>query len=435
MRSAVVEGMLWLLLCALIGLSVLGHEVQRQTLQETAAAGSAAGTDADPALLMGAQEVLALKGVAGDAAVREAFAALEQLARGEDDRLRLAILAGAVFGEQAALRRLDALAFSDGRQARVQAALLTRYHEGPTALEPAQRELIGERYGWFGELALAERQRMAELVLDAQQRSVLLLLTGLAALGLLALGAFCAALFWRRWRSGSLSSSYHPDARERLPLLSCVLCFVLLLNVYGVLVQQFVAEPGLALQWGVVPLFALLLFAVFAGIGWPWRSALAALGWRRGAGVWREIGAGLSAYCAGMPVVIGVFLLSMWLAGDDFFAPHPIQDQVVAAEGWSTWLVLASLTMLWAPLLEETVFRGALFGALRSRFAALPAGIASGLCFAALHPQGVWLIPTLAALGCVFALMREWRDSLIAPVSAHAFHNGMVTWMAWVAFG
>jgi len=31
------------------------------------------------------------------------------------------------------------------------------------------------------------------------------------------------------------------------------------------------------------------------------------------------------------------------------------------------------------------------------------------------------------ALGTVFAIMREWRGSLIAPITAHMLHNGTVT--------
>jgi membrane protease YdiL (CAAX protease family) len=79
-----------------------------------------------------------------------------------------------------------------------------------------------------------------------------------------------------------------------------------------------------------------------------------------------------------------------------------------------------------APLVEETFFRGALFRALRTRRGLVFSGLLSGLIFAALHPQGVLAIPALTAMGFGFACIREWRDSLIAPMTAHAINNGLL---------
>ena len=53
------------------------------------------------------------------------------------------------------------------------------------------------------------------------------------------------------------------------------------------------------------------------------------------------------------------------------------------------------------------------------------------MIFAALHPQGVFAIPALAGIGIGFSLLREWRDSLIAPMVAHAINNGALVLMLW----
>ena len=52
-----------------------------------------------------------------------------------------------------------------------------------------------------------------------------------------------------------------------------------------------------------------------------------------------------------------------------------------------------------------------------------------GFIFAVIHPQGLLAVPALTAMGFGFALLREWRDSLIAPMVAHALNNGMIVAM------
>ena len=81
------------------------------------------------------------------------------------------------------------------------------------------------------------------------------------------------------------------------------------------------------------------------------------------------------------------------------------------------------------------MFRGAFYHHLRSR---LPWPLAAGLVgvlFAAIHPQGWSAIPLLGAVGFVFAAMREWRGSIIAPIVAHAINNGAVVTLLVLATG
>ena len=55
--------------------------------------------------------------------------------------------------------------------------------------------------------------------------------------------------------------------------------------------------------------------------------------------------------------------------------------------------------------------------------------------FAVVHPQGLVAVPVLGALAVGFALTREWRDSLIPSMVAHALNNGLVMTTLLVAFG
>ena len=72
------------------------------------------------------------------------------------------------------------------------------------------------------------------------------------------------------------------------------------------------------------------------------------------------------------------------------------------------------------------MFRGALYHNLRSRWGIVGSGFISGLIFATIHPQGLLAIPALTAMGFGFALIREWRGTLIASMTAHSLHNGIL---------
>ena len=81
------------------------------------------------------------------------------------------------------------------------------------------------------------------------------------------------------------------------------------------------------------------------------------------------------------------------------------------------------LAAIWAPLMEETMFRGALFNHLRGRQGWLVSSLIVGVLFALVHPQGWTAIPVLGSIGAVLASVREWRGSLIGPMTAHALNN------------
>jgi len=55
------------------------------------------------------------------------------------------------------------------------------------------------------------------------------------------------------------------------------------------------------------------------------------------------------------------------------------------------------------------------------------------MLFAAVHPQGWTGAPVLAAMALSFALVREWRGSLVAPMLMHGMWNGLVLVLVRVA--
>jgi membrane protease YdiL (CAAX protease family) len=272
---------------------------------------------------------------------------------------------------------------------------------------------------------LAEAQRtMAALVA--------IFLGGLAV-GVAGLVLFIIACV--RLGSGKLRFAYNAppkSPRDRIWLETLVVFLVVLLAIGGL-----VSKAGLiGLDQNTASWILTLLLALFPL--WPlwrgvpraeWRSAL---GFHKGRGVWREIGAGLIGYLAGVPIfVIGVILTMVIVALTGAELAHPGIEES-ASQGSFGFLRLLVLACIWAPVVEELIFRGAFFRYMRSRTGTVLSAMIVGFFFAAVHPQGYAAIPALMSLGIVFALLRQWRASIVAPMTAHALHNFMLIGMLFL---
>lgn len=184
--------------------------------------------------------------------------------------------------------------------------------------------------------------------------------------------------------------------------------------------QEHLLWVALAVQW--------LLLLIPASLWW---RGLTTDRIRRGLG-WtldgwpREVASGLYAYLASMPILaVGLMLSGLVSKALEAPAYHPIVDQLSDSSGPRLWLIWATAT-IWAPLLEETVFRGALYHYLRARTGVGLASLIGAVAFAGLHPQGPAGWPFLISLGFVLALTREWRGSIVACMTIHFVHNAIL---------
>jgi hypothetical protein len=87
-----------------------------------------------------------------------------------------------------------------------------------------------------------------------------------------------------------------------------------------------------------------------------------------------------------------------------------------------------ALVVVAAPLSEEIFFRGFMYGGLRRRLAPWAAALVSGLVFGMLHftgPDSIGVIPPLAVLGALLALLYERTGSLWPPILLHAVNNAL----------
>jgi membrane protease YdiL (CAAX protease family) len=377
-----------------------------------------------------------------------------------DQRLRYAIVTGELAGPRQALQHLRRLGHqrSDGtltasedslELAHLLVRLYTDYEKGPEnlVLSDEEQELLRGRLGWFGELALAPEggphPEMRERVLAAARRAALaqvgVAFIGLAGaffgLGLLLFGLLL--LYVGRLRTGLVVTGQGGIYAETFAL-------------YLVLFQAMVYASRWLPSGGDFrfALTGLVMLASLGALGWPvlrgvpWQQVRSDLGLWLGRRPALEPLAGLGCYLAALPLVLAGLLITFGLMqgqrrfGLKLDPSHPIVGVALRADVW-TWVQVAILAAVLAPLVEEIMFRGALYRHLReataSRFhpalSALLSALASSLVFAAIHPQGVLGIPVLMALAVAFALAREWRDTLVPAMLAHAINNATITFM------
>lgn len=333
------------------------------------------------------------------------------------------------------------------------------------ALPDQARADLKQRHGWFADVLLSVGDHTAPVRTAAEAQTMLFLLlvtilgagVGLAFLaGLVLLVVGLVQVF-----SGRIRPSFAPpqrivitseaDAREawaRGLFLETVAVF--LAGFLGLKVVHEVAAlaigPRSWMIWSSLGGQWLLLITIFwpvaRGLSWDqWKTLM---GWRAPRGVAREIGAGFCAYLAALPiyfamaiiVVILMLIVEAIRAASGMPPGPPPTNRITEIVGSGEAAVLAMVFLLatvWAPIVEESIFRGALYRALRGRFWLLGAGFLSAFVFAAVHGYVAVQLLMVFTLGVVFAVMREWRNSLIPSVTAHAMHNGFAMTVMLVA--
>ena len=104
---------------------------------------------------------------------------------------------------------------------------------------------------------------------------------------------------------------------------------------------------------------------------------------------------------------------------------NPVVPMLLSAG--SPWSIFALFLLgsVVAPVVEESFFRGALFRALRCSFGVWPAILVSALAFASVHPFPAGFLP-IFALGVVFAVLAQARNSLLPSMIAHGIHNSAI---------
>jgi len=322
-------------------------------------------------------------------------------------------------------------------------------------VDPALLESLQGSMGWYG-VFLSDMLEPDPSFRARESASAMRILAALGGFGCMVVLGGLIGLVWLAiagWRALT-----HPTALAREPRADqgdrYAWTFV---AIFGVMVgmglvlnvmlggSSATAEPAPeTVQMGVGGLVAQMAVMVIplVGLAWAmrggrsWSQVRQDVGLTSGGGVVREVGYGILTWCAAVPLAavgfIIAFILSALTGTAVSDATHPIQE-AIAEGGLAVRLALLVLAAVFAPLVEEIVFRGVLYRHLRERLGGLGqfasfvvAALASSALFAAIHPQGIVFAPILAGLGFAFCVARELRGSLIAPMVAHGINNALI---------
>jgi hypothetical protein len=328
-------------------------------------------------------------------------------------------------GQAAAVRALLVL-----RRPDLESVEVSRQALGDAGLSPV---LFADVYQRMGRADLANRETRA-----AEQRGlsllpaliVLLVTCGLLLTSGVALLVYGAVSLVRRSSRGRAAPGPLPAAWGPREALEAVVILLL--------VQLFAGYVGRrALGEGVVPrasvqAVAAILSGICALVWVKLVSAGAEFGWRFARWA-RQTVIGIGVAGLALPALVGLEQLLTWL-----LAGRPAQDPVnmllATPPSWSSRAAIVLFICVVVPVLEETLFRGVLYRALRRERAFPPAALGSALVFAAGHLTAA-TFPPMLILGILLAYLYERSGSLLTPAVAHGVYNAVNLALMLAIFG
>ncbi len=372
-----------------------------------------------------------------------------------DTALSLALALSALGERGEALSLLSSAANREGRAAERNALVATvavigsdppRRHYVEMAADHLRgtvpgRMVLAEAFGRMGEKELADQEWSGAHALGLTL--VKRLWAALAVCGVIVLAGAIGLIFgivrlFRRSaepRTGEDSPAAAWGIREGVEAL-VVWVFVSLLAVIvlervsaGAGRREAVYQLGAAVAGGV------------AAVAWVWAVSPrgASFGWRL-RGWWRQAAIGVSAAGIAAVPLFGLYQVLQELEVRQQVLPgklpeeHPLVPFFVVESGWGMRVMLIVAACVVVPFLEETLFRGVIYRALRRNWSFAAAALASAAIFAVIHMSWGGLIPYLV-LGLVFAYLYERSRSLVAPWAAHGAFNGFNLAILLALFG
>ena len=237
--------------------------------------------------------------------------------------------------------------------------------------------------------------------------------------GLMVLTALLGLALWQKARDHLpylLDPAESPPSRVSLSdgLVAAMLFFVVqgLVGVIYALNGYKVTASALLVAFSIAGAVTFLLMRfVF------WRLKSDGVPRTLGAGGLRAVGWGVAAgVAAGLVALAYVGLVRH----TGLF--ETAQQSVLLGPGDGLWLLVLAVAA--APIFEEFIFRGLIFGGLRRTLGLAASALASAAIFALVHPP-LAVLPVFG-LGVATALVYDRTRLLIGPIAAHAAYNAMV---------
>ena len=188
-----------------------------------------------------------------------------------------------------------------------------------------------------------------------------------------------------------------------------IIIFLVALPLFGFSALWLLPNRSLLLLLGLF--FGVGLLAVIVAAAPLGKAALPALGFRSVG--WKPLVLG----------TLGTTALSVAVSQLGI-EPQGVKQAMDIARDPAAFLITLVLLAGLAPLVEELVFRGLLYGWLESRWGSGLAFVVSSLAFAAAHVEPAHAL-LVAPLGLLFGLLRWRTRSLWPSLVAHMANNGL----------
>ena len=166
---------------------------------------------------------------------------------------------------------------------------------------------------------------------------------------------------------------------------------------------------------------ALLLthsFLTLHGLGWREFLGLDQAGWRRA--LLGAVGAAALALPVALLLNVVSEMVLITLRGEAEM--QPTMKILEMTTGTFRRVCFGFTAVVLAPVVEEILFRGVLYPAIKQRGYPRCALFGTSLLFAAIHGSLMTLVP-LFFLAAVFVWLYERTGTLAAPIAAHSFFN------------
>ncbi len=121
------------------------------------------------------------------------------------------------------------------------------------------------------------------------------------------------------------------------------------------------------------------------------------------------------------------------LIGGFLNAEGAVQQQSGVVIGGSTLLSILNIIIL-APIAEEIVCRGAVYGGFRRKLGVVPSVILGGIVFGLIHFNG-WISLVMMFMGMLMCVVYEKTGSLFYPIILHMINNIMSTVSMYLGIG
>ena len=193
--------------------------------------------------------------------------------------------------------------------------------------------------------------------------------------------------------------------------------FFIMQGILVLVLADDAKAPGLDVITLAFGLSGLVVYALVRLIYWRSKTANVPV-------IWRGIRLGESLRDAAVAITVSCAVAFGYLYALKHSSLAELLPSLPPAPDTRLWLF--ALTVLAAPLCEEFIFRGLIFGGLRRSMPAAQAIVISAAVFAAVHPA-LSLLPVFV-VGLCTAWVYERSKTLLAPMLVHAAYNAaMVT--------